>query len=99
MLAVPAPAPEAGHRGRRAPALARTGQSTTGALRPRATGGAAMNGTNMLTRKVLLGCGIVPPLLYVATTILGALRWEGYSSTSQTASELFAIDAPSRPLV
>jgi hypothetical protein len=58
-----------------------------------------MNGTNMLARKVLLGCGIVAPLLYVATTILGALRWEGYSSTAQTVSELFAIDAPSRPLV
>jgi hypothetical protein len=53
----------------------------------------------MLARKVLLGCGVVSSLLYVATTILGAMRWEGYSSTAQTVSELFAIDAPSRPLV
>lgn len=27
------------------------------------------------------------------------MRWEGYSYTSQTISELMAIDAPSRPLV
>jgi hypothetical protein len=52
-----------------------------------------------MTRKVLLVCGIVSSLLYVATTILGAMRWEGYSSTSQSVSELFAINAPSRPLV
>lgn len=49
--------------------------------------------------KVLLVCGIVSSLLYVATTILGAVVWEGYSSTSQSISELSAIDAPSRPLV
>jgi hypothetical protein len=52
-----------------------------------------------MTRKVLLVCGIVSSVLYVATTILGAMRWEGYSSTSQSVSELFAINAPSRPLV
>jgi len=50
-------------------------------------------------QKVLLTCGILSSLLYVATTIVGAMQWEGYSSTSQTVSELFAIDAPSRPLV
>lgn len=27
------------------------------------------------------------------------MRWEGYSATSQTVSELFAIDAPSKSLV
>ncbi len=27
--------------------------------------------------------GIVSSWLYVTTTILGAMRWEGYSSTSQ----------------
>lgn len=32
-------------------------------------------------------------------TILGARRFKGYSSTSQSVSELIAIDAPSRPLV
>ncbi len=51
-----------------------------------------------MVRKVLLVCGIVSSLLYVAMNILGAMRFEGYSSTSQTVSELSAISAPSRPL-
>jgi len=50
-------------------------------------------------RKVLLVCGIASSLLYVATDILAARRWEGYSSIAQTVSELIAIDAPTRPLV
>src|SRR5574341_2440544 len=50
-------------------------------------------------RKVLLVCGILSSLLYVATDILGAMRWEGYSCASQAVSELSAIGAPSRPLV
>jgi hypothetical protein len=53
----------------------------------------------MMVRKVLLFCGIVSSLFYVATTIVGAMLWEGYSSISQTVSELFAIGAPTRPLV
>jgi hypothetical protein len=52
-----------------------------------------------MVRKILLVCGIASSLLYVAISILGALRWQGYSLTSQTVSELSAIDAPSRPLV
>jgi len=52
-----------------------------------------------MTRKVLLVCGILSSLLYVATVALAPMLWEGYSSTSQTVSELFAIGAPSRPLV
>jgi len=52
-----------------------------------------------LVRKVLLVCGISSSLLYVATNILRALYWEGYSYTSQSVSELFAVNAPSRPLV
>jgi hypothetical protein len=52
-----------------------------------------------MVRKVLLGCGIVASLLYVAATILGAMVWKGYDSTSQEVSELFAVDAPSRSLV
>ena len=52
-----------------------------------------------MTRKTLLVCGIVASLLYVIATILGAMRWEGYSATSQTVSELFAIDAPSKSFV
>jgi hypothetical protein len=38
-------------------------------------------------------------LLYVATDILAVTRWDGYSPIDQTVSELFAIDAPTRPLV
>ena len=52
-----------------------------------------------MRRKTLLVCGIVASLLYVIATVLGAMRWEGYSATSQTVSELFAIDAPSKSLV
>jgi hypothetical protein len=52
-----------------------------------------------MARKILLVCGILSSLLYVGTDILAAMRWEGYSSASQTVSELIAIDAPTRPLV
>jgi len=38
-------------------------------------------------------------LLYVAANVLGSRQWKGYSSASQTVSELSAIDAPSRPLM
>jgi hypothetical protein len=51
------------------------------------------------SRKVLLASGILSSLLYVAANVVGALRWRGYSSTSQTVSELSAIEAPSRPSV
>ena len=50
------------------------------------------------TRKLLLVCGILSSLLYVAMTVFVALQWQGYSSVSQTISELSAIDAPTRPL-
>lgn len=52
-----------------------------------------------MTRNLLLVCGIVAALLYIATIIAAPMLWEGYSSTSQTVSELFAIGAPSRSLV
>jgi len=52
-----------------------------------------------MVRKVLLVCGIVAALLYVALDILGAMRFPGYSYTSQTVSELIAIDAPTRPIL
>jgi len=53
----------------------------------------------LIVRKVLLACGILASLLYVAASILGAMRWQGYSSTSQCISELFAVGAPSKSLV
>jgi hypothetical protein len=49
--------------------------------------------------EALIVCGILSSLLYVATDILGGLRYEGYSFTSQTISELAAIGAPSRSFV
>src|SRR5918994_6011278 len=52
-----------------------------------------------MVRKVLLVCGVLAPLLYVATDILATMLYEGYSYTDQTISELFAIGAPTRPLV
>ena len=51
------------------------------------------------SKRILLICGILSSLLYVTATILGAIRWDGYSSTYQTVSELIAINAPSAPLV
>ena len=47
-------------------------------------------------RKALLACGIAAPLLYVAILIFVPLGWPGYSSASQTISELSAIGAPTR---
>jgi hypothetical membrane protein len=47
----------------------------------------------------MLACGIVSSLLYVATDMLGGLRYEGYSFTSQAISELMAVDAPSEAFV
>lgn len=49
-------------------------------------------------RTILLVCGILAPLLYVAMNIVGAVQFGGYSSVSQTISELSAIGAPSRAL-
>jgi hypothetical protein len=48
--------------------------------------------------KAFLVCGILSSLLYVAMTVFIAMQWEGYSSTSQTISELSAIGAPTRSL-
>lgn len=47
---------------------------------------------------VLLSCGIVSSLLYVAMNVVIPLQWQGYSFASQVISELSAIDAPTRSL-
>ena len=49
-----------------------------------------------MMRKFLLTCGVLYSLLYVGMNILAALSYEGYSSASQTVSELSAIGAPTR---
>jgi hypothetical protein len=46
----------------------------------------------------LLLCGIGSSLIYVGMNILCGMHYPGYSFTSQTVSELSAIDAPTRPL-
>lgn len=47
---------------------------------------------------VLLVCGIYAALLYTAMLFFVPMAWEGYSSESQTVSELSALGAPTRPL-
>jgi hypothetical protein len=51
-----------------------------------------------MTRKILLVCGILASLLYVAMNIFIPMQWPEYDLASQTVSELSAIDAPTRPL-
>lgn len=48
--------------------------------------------------EVLLVCGLVSSLLYVAMNIVSPLVWREYSSISQTVSELSAIGAPTRAI-
>ena len=47
----------------------------------------------------LLLCGIVSSLLYIATDLIGGIRYDGYSFTSQAISELMAVGAPSERIV
>lgn len=48
--------------------------------------------------RLLLLCGILSSLLYAAMNVIVPLYYPGYSSVSQTISELSAIGAPSRTL-
>ena len=50
----------------------------------------------VLLKRVLLICGVLSSLLYA--TMMIAIRFEGYSLTSQTVSELSAIGTPTRSL-
>ena len=52
-----------------------------------------------IVRQALLVCGLLSSLLYIATDVLGGLRYDGYSFTSQAISELMAIGAPSETFV
>jgi hypothetical membrane protein len=58
-----------------------------------------IDGTPRVSRRLFLIGGIVASLLYVATDILGGLRYEGYSFSSQMVSELMAVGAPSERFV
>ena len=48
--------------------------------------------------RLLLVCGVVSSVLYVAMNGIIPLLFEGYNIASQTVSELSAIGAPTRPL-
>jgi hypothetical protein len=50
------------------------------------------------TRRILLACGILSSLLYLAMNIFVPMLYRGYSAVSQTISELSAVDAPTRPI-
>lgn len=60
--------------------------------RPRATG---LPGTPLVQRR-LLTCGLWSSLLYVATDLMAASWYAGYSITDQNYSELLATGAPTR---
>ncbi len=47
-------------------------------------------------KKILLICGILSSLLYIATDILAGWLYDGYSFTDQNYSELLATGAPTR---
>jgi len=49
--------------------------------------------------KLLLICGILAPVLYFCTDILGGMLWQGYSFVNQAVSELSAISSPTRSFV
>ena len=57
-----------------------------------------MHAASTTARKVLLLCGILSSLLYVAMNVFVAMQWADYNSASQTVSELSAIGAPTRAL-
>lgn len=50
-------------------------------------------------KKCLAACGIISSVLYLAADVLGGIRYDGYSFTSQAVSELMAIGAPSESVV
>lgn len=47
---------------------------------------------------LLLACGVLAPLVYLASDVIAGMRWDGYSFRDQTISELNAIGAPTRSL-
>ena len=52
-----------------------------------------------MVRTILLICGIVSSVLYIAFDILATLRYPGYRFTEQQFSELTAAGSPVRPLM
>ena len=52
-----------------------------------------------MLRRILLVCGIVSSVLYIAVDVLGTLRYPGYRYTEQQFSELTAQGSPVRLLM
>lgn len=73
--------------------------STIGLTHGRAPAMAQPSRSRSLAREVMLVCGILSSLLYITTDILGGLRYDGYTFTSQAISELMAAGAPSESFV
>jgi hypothetical protein len=48
--------------------------------------------------KILLTCGIISSLFYVAINVFVPMQYDGYNAASQTVSELSAIGAPTRSM-
>jgi len=57
-----------------------------------------INRRRNIMRRIFLVCGILSSLLYVAMNIIAASLYSGYSSVSQTVSELSAVGAATRTL-
>jgi hypothetical protein len=53
---------------------------------------------NITMQKILLVSGVLSSLLYIAMNVFIPMLYSGYSSFTQTVSELSAIDAPTRKL-
>jgi hypothetical protein len=67
------------------------------AVRNAKTAGQAVFGRKL--RRRLLACGIAASLLVVGTDVVAGKLWVGYDFVAQSASELAAVGAPTRPLV
>jgi hypothetical protein len=72
--------------------------SSPALARPAASTSAQPSRCNPALLRVLLICGVVSTLVYVALDVVTALRYGGFSYSDQWISELSAIDAPTRPI-
>jgi hypothetical protein len=60
---------------------------------------ASLRGSAHRPTRALLAGGVLAPFVYVGTDVAASLLFPGYSFTGQAPSELFAIGAPTSPLV
>lgn len=52
-----------------------------------------------MKRRLLLGCGLLAPLIYIGAVVLGGLLRPGYSHVAYVMSELIAANAPNTALL